>query len=167
MRTIAYLVIVLYGWIHPFSVDQPVRKFLELTRLDTAVARYGRHIVVKQVLPARNEGLISNNLDDRDLIGRSRYTRDQQIVLLGEYLSFRGDTAVSNKKYEFKPASHMIRPEGVVGFTVQIEALFSFSRMLTVGIPPVRPVLIDRASGAELNTDSRAVNKVYAIYQKW
>jgi len=57
--------------------DQPVRKFLKVTKLDTSVARYGRHIEVKQVLPVRTKGLISNNLDDRDLISRSSYTRDE------------------------------------------------------------------------------------------
>jgi len=71
-----------------------------------------------------------SGFSNRDAISRSKYTRNDEIKILGEYLTFRGDTAISNKKYRFKAGYYMTRPEGVNGFTVQIEALYSFTRSL-------------------------------------
>lgn len=58
-------------------------------------------------------------------------------------------------------------PEGIKGFTVEIEALYSFTRMLTIGLPPIRPVLLDRATRKPVNTDARVVRKVFDIYSRW
>lgn len=107
------------------------------------------------------------SIDDRDIISRSKYTRDDEIKILGEYLTFRGDTSISNKQYRFKAASHMVRPEGINGFTIEIEALYSFTRMLTKGLPPIKPMLINRTTGEQLNTNLKVVNEVYDIYSKW
>lgn len=147
--------------------QQQSRQFLYKSNLDTSKNYYGSHIEVKQILPDKTDGLISNNIDDRDIIGRSKYNRDEQIKLLGEYLTFRGDTNISNKKYQFKAASHMVRPEGINGFTVEIEALYSFTRMLTVWLPPIKPMLINRTTGEELNSNAKVVSEVYDIYIKW
>jgi hypothetical protein len=142
-------------------------EYLRKTNLDTSKNSYGSHIEVKQVLPAEpQDRIISNDIDDRDMISRSKYTRDEEIKILGEYLTFRGDTSVSNKRYKFKPAYYMTRPD-IVGFTVQIEALYSFTRMLTQGLPPIKPMLIDRSTGEELNTNAKVVSEVYDIYVKW
>ena len=145
---------------------QQATTFLYKTELDTSKSNYGIHIEVKQVLPDTKE-LIPMSIDDRDIIGRSKYTRDEQIKILGEYLTFRGDTNISNKQYRFKAASHMVHPEGGIGFTVQVEALYSFTRMLTQGLPPIKPALINRVTGEQLNTNAKAVSEVYEIYIKW
>jgi arginyl-tRNA--protein-N-Asp/Glu arginylyltransferase len=152
----------------PQTKQQQVRQFLYKTSLDTSKSFYEAHINIKQILPVTEENrIISNDIDDRDIISRSKYSREDEITILGEYLTFRGDTSTSNKHYRFKAASRMVRPEGVTGFTVQIEALFSFTRMLTQGLPPIKPMLINCATGEEINTNPEKVNEVYEIYIKW
>lgn len=146
--------------------DQPVRKYLYKTALDTSGAYYGCHIVVREILP-RTKGLIQLSIDDRDIIARSNYNRDIKITILGEYLTFRGDTSTSNKLYILRSGTSMTHPEGIEGFSVQIEALYSFTRMLTDGFPPIRPALLDRATGKPVNTDARAVSEVFDIYSRW
>ena len=121
---------------------------------------------MKQVLPKTGE-LIPLSIDDRDIISRSGYSRHDEIKILGEYLTFRGDTSISNKKYHFIAAYHMVRPQAINGFTVQIEALYSFTRMLMVGYPPIKPALIDCTTGEEVNANQEKVNEIYAIYSKW
>lgn len=148
--------------------QQQVRQFLYKTTLDTSKGFYETHINVKQILPVTTDNrIISNDIDDRDIISRSKYSRDDEIKILGEYLTFRGDTSTSNKHYRFKAAFHLVRPEGITGFTVQIEALYSFTRMLTQGLPPIKPMLINCATGEQLNTNSKVVSEVYDIYIKW
>lgn len=143
-------------------------EFLYKTNLDTSKNSYGSHIEVKQILPATTEDrIISNDIDDRDMISRSKYSRDEQIKILGEYLTFRGDTGVSNKRYRFKAAHFMTRPERINGFTIEIEALYSFTRMLMVGMPPIKPMLVNRVTGEHLNTNFKVVSEVYDIYAQW
>ncbi|KIC93927.1 hypothetical protein OI18_15205 [Flavihumibacter solisilvae] len=146
--------------------QQQSNHFLYKTELDTSKGNYGMHIEVKQVLPDTNE-LIPMSIDDRDIIGRSKYVREEQIKLLGEYLTYRGDTNTSNKRYRFKAGSHMVSPEGIKGFTVEVEALYSFTRMLTQGLPPIKPALISRVTGEQLNTNPKVVSEVYDIYTRW
>lgn len=141
-------------------------KYLYKTNLDSSFGNKGQHIEIKQVLPQTDE-LIPMSIDDRDIISRSGYNRNDKIKILSEYLTFYGDTNVSNKKYHFKAAYHMVRPEGIAGFTIEIEALYSFTRMLTAGYPPIKPALINRVTGEELNNNPKAVNEVYEIYTKW
>ncbi len=148
------------------TTQQAERKFLYKTEYDTSTLNKGQHIEVKQVLPDIKE-LIPMSIDDRDIIGRSKYSRDEQIIILSEYLTFQGDTNTSNKKYHFKAAYHMQEPEGILGFTIEVEALYSFTRMLTVGYPPIKPVLINRTTGEQLNTNPMVVREVYNIYKEW
>ncbi|HTI91876.1 MAG TPA: hypothetical protein VL727_14880 [Puia sp.] len=146
--------------------DQPVRKYLYKTALDTSGESYGYHIAVREILP-RTKGLIQLSIDDRDIIARSNYDRDIKITILGEYLTFRGDTCTSNKLYILRSGTSMTHPERIEGFSVQIEALYSFTRMLTVGFPAIRPTLLYRATGKPVNTDARAVSEVFDIYSRW
>jgi hypothetical protein len=148
--------------------QQQERQFLYKSKFDTSKGFYETHINVKQIMPATaDDRIISNEIDDRDIISRSKYTRGDEIKILKEYLTFRGDTSTSNKHYRFKAASYMIRPEGIKGFTVEIEALYSFTRMLTQGLPPIKPMLINRTTGEELNNNRKVVSEVYDIYIKW
>lgn len=173
MKSFAYLLLISFAcYILSCSPgmsqtkQQAAREFLYKTKLDTSKDNYGMHIEIKQVLPDTKE-LIPMSIDDRDIISRSKYTRDDEIKILGEYLTFRGDTSISNKQYRFKAASHMVHPEGINGFTIEIEALYSFTRMLTKGLPPIKPMLINRTTGEHLNTNLKVVNAVYDIYSKW
>ena len=140
--------------------------FLFKTEVDTSHTNFGQHIEIKQILPDTKD-LIPMSIDDRDIIARSGYDIQEQIVILGEYLAFQGDTNKSNKRYHFKAAYYMTHPQDVNGFTIQIEALYSFTRMLMAGYPPIQPMLIDRKSGEELNTNPEAVKAVYKIYIDW
>ena len=140
--------------------------FLYKTEVDTSHTNFGQHIEIKQILPDTKE-LIPMSIDDRDIIARSGYDLQEEIVILGEYLAFQGDTNKSNKRYHFKAAYHMTYPQDVNGFTIQIEALYSFTRMLMAGYPPIQPMLIDRKSGKELNSNPEAVEAVYKIYIDW
>jgi len=148
------------------AADPPVRKYLYKTALDTSAASYGCHIAVREILP-RTKGLIQLSIDDRDIIARSKYGRDIKIKILGEYLTLRGDTSVSNKMYVLRSGTSMTHPDGIKGLSVQIEALYSFTRMLTIGFPPIRPALLDRATGRPVNTDARVVSEVFDIYTRW
>lgn len=148
------------------TLDQPVRKYLFKTALDTSGAYYGCHIVVREILP-RTKGLIQLSIDDKDIIARSNYNRDIKITILGEYLTFRGDTSTSNKLYILRSGTSMTHPEGIEGFSVQVEALYSFTRMLIIGFPPIRPALLDRTTGKPVNTDARVVSEVFDIYSRW
>lgn len=141
--------------------------FLQKSSGGTGSNSYKSHIEVKQVLPKIKEGFISNNIDDRDIISRSNYSREDQIKILGEYLIYRGDTTPSDKKYAFKGGSYLDYPKGVEGFTIEIEALYSFTRMLTIWFPPIKPMLINRTTGEELNKNFKAVSEVYDIYVSW
>jgi hypothetical protein len=142
------------------------RLFLYKTDRDTNNYSLSSHIEVRERLPNTQE-YIRIDIDDRDKISRSLYTRSECIEILGEYLTFKDDKTKSDKKYQFKVAYHMIPPDDTTGFTVQIEALFSFTWMLTTGLPPIRPTLIDRETGEHLNTDTFVINKVFEIYTKW
>ena len=140
--------------------------FLYKTEVDTSHTNFGQHIEIKQILPDTKD-LIPMSIDDRDIIARSGYDLQEEIVILGEYLAFQGDTNKSNKRYHFKAAYHMTYPQDVNGFTIQIEALYSFTRMLMAGYPPIQPMLIDRKTGKELNSNPEAVEAVYKIYIDW
>ena len=60
----------------------------------------------------------------------------------------------------------MLKPD-VANFTIEIEALYSFTKMLTITYSPLKPMLINRTTGEELNTNPKAVSEVYDIYEKW
>ena len=140
--------------------------FLIKTEFDSSRDCFGSHIEIRQILPKTDE-LIPMSIDDRDIINRSGYGRAEEIVILGEYLQFQGDTTISNKRYHFKAAYYMTPPEGIPNFTVQIEALYSFTRMLMIGFPPIKPMLIDRTTGEPLNNNPIAVKEIFDIYTEW
>ncbi|PWG82119.1 hypothetical protein [Pararcticibacter amylolyticus] len=104
--------------------------------------------------------------DDRDVFSKYRY--EEKIMILKEYLRFRGDTSISNKRYEFIAASLAKHPPNYKkNFTVEIEALFSFTRMLTTGNPPLIPLLIENKTGKVINQDRKKVNEVFLVYERW
>lgn len=147
----------------PVSKDD--LKFLFVSALDTSQNSFGQHIEIKQVLPDADE-LILMTIEDRDIIKRSEYSRSDELTILKEYLSFEGDKRVSNKLYRFRAAGRMLKPD-VANFTIEIEALYSFTKMLTITYSPIRPMLINRTTGEELNSNAKVVSEVYDIYIKW
>jgi len=139
--------------------------FLYVSEMDTSRSAFGQHIEIRQILPSTEE-LIPLTIKDRDIIKRSGYSRIDELTILREYLTFQGDRRISNKLFRFKAAGRMMNPD-VANFTIEIEALYSFTKMLTVTYSLIKPMLINRTSGGELNNNSKAVSEVYDIYRKW
>jgi len=102
-------------------------------------------------------------IDDRDIfIG---YSYSQRIEILHEILTFQGDTTKSDKLYKIK-LPDLSRVE-VKPFTIQIEALYTFSRMLLLAFPEMKPKLTNKKEKANYNGNQCVVDEVYAIYRKW
>jgi hypothetical protein len=78
------------------------------------------------------------------------YSRQDELAILKEYLAFEGDKRARNKLYRFKAGGRMIKPN-VANFTIQIEALYSFTKMLTVSYSRTKPALINCSTGEPLN----------------
>jgi hypothetical protein len=165
-KNISVFILLIFFTISAIGQENYNRKFLFKSEFDTTNYLLGSHIELIEILP-KSEDLIIISIDDRDKIYRSGYKRADCIKILSEYLTFQGDTSKSNKRYHFKPAFHMTLPEDTVGYTIQVEALYSFTRMLTIGYPPIRPTIVDRKTGEHLNTNLVAISEVYAIYKKW
>lgn len=143
-------------------------QFLFKTKFDTVQYNYGQHIDINGWLPrSDSKELVMSSIDERQKFYSSSFTKSDRIKILGEYLTFLGDRTPSNQKYFFKQSAYMTSPENINGFTIQIEALFSFTKMLTEGIPPIKPTLIDCTTGEEVNTKPERIKEVYEIYRKW
>lgn len=142
-------------------------KYLNRTEEALSEGRLAACIEINQVFPIISEGFISNNIDDRDIIARSKFSQEQQIQILAEYLTFIGDTIPSNKKYLFADGTRMRLPTDISEFTVEIEALYSFTRMLTYWLPPIEPVLINRITGERIIISRRTIKEIYKLHVKW
>lgn len=147
--------------------------FLEKSDYSFSKNNYGQHIVIKEPLPIGDVGERLDIGDDREIIGKLKFTKAMKIELLKEFLNFQGDTTKSNKYYFMKvkqPSNNYSTrwaiPEGK-NFTIEIEALFSFTWILTKNTPPIQPVLIDRTTGKEINSDKAKVRIVYNIFKRW
>ncbi|WP_146198695.1 hypothetical protein [Pararcticibacter amylolyticus] len=139
------------------------RHFLVKTHNDTVNGVITAHIKLHSLINDSNS-VVSLN-DDREII--IKYSKAEQIKILEEYLSFEGDTTQSNKAYPFKPGVGNTRPKGTDRFTIEIEALFSFTWLLTYGYPSIRPILIDRKTGEQLNGSPQKVAEVFNVYKRW
>lgn len=84
-----------------------------------------------------------------------------------ENIWYLGRHCQSNRRFHFKPAYYSTLPEDTVGYTIQVEALYSFTRLLTIGFPPIRPTIVNRKTGEHLNTNLGAIREVYEIYRNW
>jgi len=96
----------------------------------------------------------------------SYYNDSVKEKILQEYLSFYGDTVHSSKSYLPYPGYGKLKPKDK-DFTVQIEALYSFTSLLVGGYICSEPVLIDKSTGKKINTNQKKIKEVYCIYQKW
>ncbi len=164
---ISILVISIFSYsVMPKSYAIAELKFLSKTNFDTSRGNYGQHIEIKHSI-IESDQLQIVSVDDRDIINNAGYSRTDIFMILGEYLCFRGDTSVSNKKFIFKGSQSMMHINDIEGFTIQIEALYSFTRMLTIGYPPIKPMIINRNTGENLNSNPEAIKEVFEIYEKW
>lgn len=102
-------------------------------------------------------------IDDRDMF--VAYPNEQKIEILKELLSFCGDTTISSKRYKIREdglGSIEIQP-----FTTQIEALYTFSRVLLLAYPQIKPKLTDKKGKKNYNGNQAKVDEVCEIYRQW
>lgn len=149
-------------------------KLLEKSPYSYSKNNCGQHISIREPLPGGDIGERLDLGDDREIIGKLNFTKIMKIELLKEFLQFKGDTTRSNKYYFMKikrPNSNNYTTRwtipNVKGFTIEIEALFSFTWILTKNTPPIQPILIERMTGKQINFDRVKVNEVYDIFRKW
>lgn len=102
-------------------------------------------------------------IDDRDSFLDYPYSR--KIEILKELLSFQGDTTKSTKLYKIKTPD--LSRMYIEPLTIQIEALYTFSRMLLLGFPEIKPRLTNEKEDANYNGCQCAVDEVYEIYKQW
>lgn len=102
-------------------------------------------------------------IEDRDLF--IAYPHNQKIEILKELLSFQGDTTKSDKMYKMKTPD--LQRIEVQPFTIQIESLYTFSRMLLLGFPEFLPKLTNKKENMNYNGCQSTVDEVYAIYRQW
>jgi len=106
------------------------------------------------------------NYYDADINVISYYDNAMQVKILQEYLSFYGDTVHSSKSYFPYPGYGKLKPKEK-DFTIQIEALYTFTSLLVGGYICCEPVLIDKITGKVINTNQEEIKEVYCLYQKW
>ncbi|WP_280647436.1 MULTISPECIES: hypothetical protein [unclassified Dysgonomonas] len=102
-------------------------------------------------------------IEDRDVF--SGYSYSQKIEILEELLSFQGDTAKSGKSYKIN--SPDLSRIYIEPFNIQIESLYTFSKMLLIGYPPILPKLTDKNEVINLNGNQTVVDEVYELYRQW
>jgi len=102
-------------------------------------------------------------IEDRDVF--SGYSYSQKIEILEELLSFQGDTVKSGKSYKIN--SPDLSRVYIKPFNIQIEALYTFSKMLLIGYPPILPKLTDDEGLINYNNCQCAIDEVYEIYRQW
>lgn len=103
------------------------------------------------------------SIEDRDLF--VSYPNDQKIEILRELLMFQGDTSISDKMYKIKTPD-LTRIQ-IQPFTIQIEALYTFSRILLIGLPYFQPKLTDKKEKKNYNGRQPVVDEIYGIYRQW
>jgi len=157
-------------WIFPMHDhilrDNFQKRFLEKTNLVNIPQIYGQHIRIVDDLVLK-ENKFEERIDDRDIL--MRFSKKEKIMILEEYLTFENDTTQSNKYYYFRKkiyGGEWVIPKAK-NFTIQIEALFSFTKMLTKRDAPLFPVLIERETGVEINGNVDKMKQVYSIYREW
>jgi hypothetical protein len=157
------------------AYPQDTLRFLYKTPFDTSSNRYGQHIAIREKLLIRHakadELVMISHVDDRAHMSRAKFTPEERIALFRELLSFQHDTSLSNKFYFFirRGEGGLVwkRPRHTADFTVEVEALFSLTRMFTFGLPPLEPVILDKRTGEVVNRDPKRMDEIYGIYRKW
>lgn len=106
--------------------------------------------------------------DDRDLMAKLSYKREDRIALLKEYFFFQGYKEQSNKEYAFhigtsKNKAFIVKEK----IPVPVEALYSLSIMLLDYNVSISPVLINKNTGRVSNGDEKEMKEIFDIYKTW
>lgn len=139
------------------------QKYLEKTALIRDKRAYGQSIVLIKPPPENwADDFIAK--DDRATMGSLNFTREMRIQVLRELLSYENDTVKSNKLFYIRGRWKNVESKD---FTIEVEALYSFTRMLTRDMPRMLPVLIERKTGKDITGERTKNAEIYAIYRKW
>lgn len=122
-----------------------------------------QRILLKQP-PSKSLAESLTAVDDRTIMGRLHFTKDMRIQVLKELLTFQYDSVKSDKLLYIRGKWKNVEDKD---FTIEIEALYSFTRMLTDGNPRILPVLIDRKTQRIVTGRRHEINEIYNIYRKW
>lgn len=131
------------------------QKYLEKTALIRDKRAYGQSIVLIKP-PAENWADDFIAKDDRAIMGTLNFTREMRIQVLKELLSYENDTVKSNKLFYIRGRWKNVESKD---FTIEVEALYSFTRMLTRDMPRMLPVLIERKTGKNITGKGRKSQK--------
>lgn len=141
------------------------RKFLSLVKPIEQDGVKLRHIEIHDVII---DSMII--LDDRVMINKMRLSKADRIQVLKEYLSFRGDITRSNKSYPVGFGRGENRLKVIYDkmyYSIEVEALYSFTSMLFYGSTPISPILIKTKTGDICNSNRTDLDEVYKCYYKW
>ncbi|WP_437921202.1 hypothetical protein [Sphingobacterium sp. LRF_L2] len=131
-------------------------KFLEINLSKKSKDKY---ISIKMP-PIKREGIV-NITDDRTVF--VMYSAKNRLKILQEYLLFNGDTTVSDKFFIINATSRTRKFQGV---TLEVEALFTFSWLLTRGYPKIEPKLFFRETNIPVTKDED-LKSIYKIYKNY
>lgn len=97
------------------------------------------------------------------------YSLNDQIALLEELLTFENDTSLSSKKVCRYGATDAPAPKTQY-YNLQTEALYLLTLLTVSSYSPdycPYPVLVDTATGEEINGDFSKMKQVFDIYREW
>ena len=103
-------------------------------------------------------------VDDRTVMNRMHFTKEMRIQVLKELLTFQYDSVKSDKFLYIRGRWKNVEDKN---FTIEIEALYSFTRMLADGNPRILPVLIDRKTKEIITGKRKEINEIYNVYREW
>jgi len=162
MKLVALLFLIIYtSYLSAQGINTAPLRFLEKSTLDTSANHFGHHIKLKSCKTYPDSGFMDIT-DDRTIF--YDYSCEDKISILAEYLTFKGDISPSNKVYKFEPS---VAGQQTLSLQIQVEALFSFTRMLTSGFPKIRPILYHRGTDRKIVLDDKIVQEIYDLYKKW
>ena len=97
------------------------------------------------------------------------YSNNEKMDIISELLSYEGDTTTCSKsvcRYGYTDNKH----PNTSSYTIQIDALYLLTTLVVGGYATYYcpyPVLIDTATGEEINDVQGRVAEVYSVYKKW
>ena len=168
------MILVSCGSFFAINTSQDNLKFLEKAKPDTSKYNYGSSIeLINWIEPSLStemkhsidkHGGFREAFDDTEKF--NTYSLKDKITILEELLSFQGDRTSSNKMYKYNDGRGTGREGTLKNFTVEVEALFTFTRLLLKDLSKIKPVLLDQETKSEILRPEE-IKEIYSLYRKW
>lgn len=145
-------------------------KYLTLFALSSTFSKGKQHIILREERKLLRKDMEFIPLDDREIMTRLSYTREDRIAVLKSYFSFQGCQQTSDKRYGIDIGSSKnkaLMAKENISFSVEVEALYSLSMMLLGHPVNISPVLINTSTGAVSNWNKEEMKEIFSIYKKW